>query len=240
VTCEEFFARVGKCLDRATPAEQENIRSELAAHLEDHAAALEQAGYDPKEARSRAVAAMGEPEEIGRTLNAQLSVFWLVVSRISTVWIALLCLGLVGSLSVGYRVFQNVQARFDPGSGFRGPGEGYVRQKVDVQGAAGSDILRVYWVDLSEGKALAEVHFCIYDENPFGRAANGTENSIRAQAPDGTWNRYGGGGQGSDGAWYWRLSDIPVEPGQTSLALRYDRFGEHMILTIPLEWEAAE
>ncbi|MGE9971779.1 permease prefix domain 1-containing protein [Candidatus Pseudoscillospira sp. SGI.172] len=237
---EEFCRRVIWQMKRATLREQDWVKAELMGHLEDHADALEQAGYDPEEARSRAVAAMGEPEEIGRALNAQLSVFWLLLSRISTVCIMLLCLGLVGSLSAGYRVFQNVQARVDPGSGLHGPGEGYVRQKVDVRGAAGSDILRVYWVDLSEEEALAEVHFCIYDENPFGRAANGTENSIRARAPDGTWNRYGGGGQGSDGAWYWRLSDIPVEPGQTSLALRYDRFGEHMPLTIPLEWEAAE
>ena len=84
---EEFCRRVIWQMKRATLREQDWVKAELMGHLEDHADALEQAGYDPEEARSRAVAAMGEPEEIGRALNAQLSVFWLLLSRISTVCI---------------------------------------------------------------------------------------------------------------------------------------------------------
>ena len=45
------------------------ITAELTAHLEDHASALEEHGVPADEAAARAVAAMGDPEEVGRALN---------------------------------------------------------------------------------------------------------------------------------------------------------------------------
>lgn len=47
------------------------IREELSAHLEDHIQALVEQGTDPAEAERRAVAAMGDPAEIGLQLNRQ-------------------------------------------------------------------------------------------------------------------------------------------------------------------------
>ena len=45
------------------------IRAELAAHWEDHAAALMERGLSPEEAARRALEAMGDPEEIGKELD---------------------------------------------------------------------------------------------------------------------------------------------------------------------------
>ena len=45
------------------------IAAELAAHLEDHAAALMERGVPEEEAAQQAVAAMGDPEALGRQLN---------------------------------------------------------------------------------------------------------------------------------------------------------------------------
>ena len=45
------------------------IAAELRAHLEDHAAALMERGIPEEEAAEQAVAAMGDPEELGRQLN---------------------------------------------------------------------------------------------------------------------------------------------------------------------------
>ena len=134
MTRGEFCARVRKHLKRATDAEWQSIRREILGHVEDRMEDFQRSGLDQGAAEVRAVAAMGEPEEIGDALNRQLSPFWLVLSRVSTACIALLCCGLVLSLPVSFaRVFDNLQARLAPGSGFRGPEEGYVRQEVDVR-----------------------------------------------------------------------------------------------------------
>ena len=45
------------------------IRAELAAHWEDHAAALAERGIPEEEAARRALEAMGDPEEIGKELD---------------------------------------------------------------------------------------------------------------------------------------------------------------------------
>ena len=45
------------------------IRKELKAHYEDHVADLERIGYPAEEARPKALAAMGEAEEVGRGLD---------------------------------------------------------------------------------------------------------------------------------------------------------------------------
>lgn len=237
MTRGEFCARVRKHLKRATDAEWQSIRREILGHVEDRMEDFQRSGLDQGAAEVRAVAAMGEPEEIGDALNRQLSPFWLVLSRVSTACIALLCCGLVLSLPVSFaRVFDNLQARLAPGSGFRGPEEGYVRQEVDVRLSIRSDVLRVYWVDLSAEKGLAEVHYCLYDKNPLGDTANNIDNYIQVREPDGTWGRYPGGGQGSGAVWYLNLSRVPVERGQETITLRYDRFGDHLTLEIPLDW----
>ena len=46
-----------------------SITAELASHMEDHAAHLAQRGLPQAEAERRAVAAMGDPEALGRALN---------------------------------------------------------------------------------------------------------------------------------------------------------------------------
>ena len=45
---EEFCRRVIWQMKRATLREQDWVKAELMGHLEDHADALEQAGYDPE------------------------------------------------------------------------------------------------------------------------------------------------------------------------------------------------
>ena len=51
------------------PLAKRLAREELTAHLEDHAAALEEQGVPPEEAALRAVEAMGDPYQIGHELD---------------------------------------------------------------------------------------------------------------------------------------------------------------------------
>ena len=61
--CGRVCRRVRFRPDRAA------ITAELTAHLEDHMDALVARGFPPETAARQAVAAMGDPEEIGRELD---------------------------------------------------------------------------------------------------------------------------------------------------------------------------
>ena len=67
----DYTDRVLSSLRRVTEKEREAIRSELDGHIEDHMEALRELGYDEELAEERAIAAMGEPDEVGRELNKQ-------------------------------------------------------------------------------------------------------------------------------------------------------------------------
>lgn len=76
-----------------------SITQEFTGHLEDAAAALAARGLGPEEAAVQAVAAMGDPADIGRALDRVHRPFWHYVAR------ALLWLGgcaLAAALVVGY------------------------------------------------------------------------------------------------------------------------------------------
>ena len=71
--CDRVLAQVG----RLTTDEANDLRNELAGHIEDHAEALVEHGYTEDAAYGRAVALMGDPEETGRALRAQYGGWWL-------------------------------------------------------------------------------------------------------------------------------------------------------------------
>ena len=50
--------------------DREAIAGELTAHMEDHMAALEAEGAPREEAKARAIEAMGDPEALGKALDA--------------------------------------------------------------------------------------------------------------------------------------------------------------------------
>ena len=82
----DYTDRVLSSLRRVTEKEREAIRSELDGHIEDHMEALRELGYDEELAEERAIAAMGEPDEVGRELNKQYTgCRWLLASRAAVV-----------------------------------------------------------------------------------------------------------------------------------------------------------
>ena len=70
----EFIAAV--CAKVRFKPARAKIAEELRAHLEDRAAMLEERGFSPEDAAARAVAAMGDPEEIGTALDREHSPLW--------------------------------------------------------------------------------------------------------------------------------------------------------------------
>ena len=66
---DAFCTAVTAQIPHATRQEKEAIHRELAEHLADHAADLTDAGLSPEDAAAAAVAAMGDPSEIGQAMN---------------------------------------------------------------------------------------------------------------------------------------------------------------------------
>ena len=84
---EEFIDSVCAKV-RFTPARKQ-IAAELQAHIEDRAAMLEAHGVTPEDAAARAVASMGDPEEIGAALDREHSPFWGWTAELAGVFIGL-------------------------------------------------------------------------------------------------------------------------------------------------------
>jgi len=104
-----YGAKVVGLMRRATRREREELARELNGHVADHALALEEAGQSPEGARQAAQAAMGEPGEIARALDAQLSPFWLWAGRLGrALALVFLCLLIV---TLGARAWQWVRDR---------------------------------------------------------------------------------------------------------------------------------
>ena len=85
---DAFCEAVCRQVRHATPKELRAIRAELTGHLEDRAEVLLSRGLEEAQAESAAVAAMGDPEAIGRELNRQYPLGWLLLSRTLLVLLA--------------------------------------------------------------------------------------------------------------------------------------------------------
>ena len=101
----EFCDRV--CLMIRWKAARGPVAEELAAHLEDHAAALEAQGISPAVAAQQAVAAMGDPYALGAELDAAHPP---TLPRLSRVLLALGLLILAAALVLGFRLHTGLPA----------------------------------------------------------------------------------------------------------------------------------
>lgn len=133
---KEYTDAVLTALRHVTDRERLAIRAELDAHIEDHMAALRELDYPPELAEERALAAMGDPAEVGRELNAcYQSWFWVILGRAAAVVTVLMCIlallhvGLLGMVadSISARIYPDEDSCFakptatEPGwtSGYR-------------------------------------------------------------------------------------------------------------------------
>ena len=66
-----YIDTVLSALRHVTGDERAAIRAELEGHMEDHMEGLLELGYEPELAEERTLAAMGDPQEVGRELNKQ-------------------------------------------------------------------------------------------------------------------------------------------------------------------------
>lgn len=109
--CDRVLAQVG----RLTADEANDLRNELAGHIEDHAEALVEHGYTEDAAYGRAVTLMGDPEETGRALCAQYRRFWLVIVQRIAIFVTIIaCVQGFFMLTMLSGVYESLRERVSP------------------------------------------------------------------------------------------------------------------------------
>lgn len=227
----DYLDAVAAELRGLTDYEKAAVRRELEGHIEDHAEALRALGCSEDEAESRAAERMGDPVETGRGIAALYRPFWLWVERVAGVLIAVSAIELLLGLGVLHNGYNSIRARF-----YRAYDKDAVRMEERM--AIGDDVVRLYGASpYQEGtESGVELWLCAYDRLPCGTVSdkiwgNLTFTANGEQRPP---HIAGDGGGWSDaGATFMRLR-LPLENGDTSVTLRYDRFGTVAELTIDL------
>lgn len=232
----EYTERVLACLHRLTPEEKTAALAEIEAHIEDHICALLDLGYDEALAEERTMAVMGDPEEVGREMDKQYPLRWLILGRAAIVLTVVLCIQAVFALGILGNAVQSMEARIYPNRNIRLEQVDY-SVRVDHKAAVGNDILRVYRVSIGseDGKRMAEVSLCTYDRIPCGIVSEDLLNraEVKNQRGESLWS-----GNGS-GCWMaeWGNRYVEIEPEDLYVTVEYDRFGEQVQLVVPLPKE---
>ena len=193
-------------------------------------------GYSPELAEERTLDAMGDPKDVGRELNKQYTGWgFVLLSRVAVLLTVVLCIQALLGLGILGNLLDSVWARVAPLE----PEEisAAVTQRLDIRVPIGSDVVRVYGVSrlTREGVPAVGVFVCAYDHLPGGVVSDRLLPGMWIEDPRGEALEWlsGGSGHGSIGADY-QLRYVPVEETDTSITLRYERFGENIAVEIPL------
>ena len=236
---QDYTAAVLSALRRVTSRERAAIRAELDGHIEDHMEGLLELGYDPALAEERALAAMGDPKEVGRELNRQYPFRWLAVrwgARLLSAWAALavflLAMNTVGAqtsplTALRERIQPNLSHHFDPS------GTIAAEERLDIEVTLGNDIVRVVrlcvYNEIPWGERRAYINVDSYDRRPLGlvsdkdlilESQSGSQSTVRVSGT----NRW----------WHTGDGEVPIGEGDTYVILRCEAYGESHAVRIPL------
>ena len=233
----EYTRRVVAVMRHLTADEMTAIRAEIEGHIEDRMEPLlALQGVDEAEAEQRSIAAMGDPEEIGRELQKHYSYFWLWVDRIL---LALIVFVLLGSLCLApvhlLHARDGIVARVYPMAQAGEATRGWADQELSLKTKVGSDILRFYAVG-AEPDGRVHVFWCVYDERILGRTSQWRffyEDCRGRKADCLTVGGLVDGGQGASSY----IDKVMVSVGDPYLTAVVERYGERITIDIPLTWE---
>lgn len=242
-------------LSRLTPVERTAVRAELDAHIEDHICDLLELGYEVALAEERTMTLMGDPQEVGRELNKQYPLGWLVLKWAAAALTLMLVLASFTCVNWDC-VDANLTLRFRPWKGLQfdeeSPYEFLIDHKVDIRETVGDTVVRVCAVaiyEMGEGKpayevfqesvqafgdypddqTVAAVWVCGYPASLWDVARNPYCPWVDIRGKEEAW--FVSGGMVSS------IYLIPVERGEEQLTASYDAYGYQGSFTIPLNWE---
>ena len=238
--CSRVLAQVG----RLTKDEANDLRRELAGHIEDHAEALVGHGYTEEEAAARAVMLMGDPEETGKALRDCYRHFWLViVQRIAVAVTVVACVQAFFLLPMLGGVYESLRERVLPEvdeiSWEELDGAADLHERI----AIGSDVVQLNRIEygVREGERQAVLWASVYDRIPGGTVYENLLETLVLESErgesmypwlDGNYRSC----TGSRGTVYVHTGRhaAPLKEGDTYVTLVYERFGERIETRIEL------
>lgn len=238
--CDRVLAQVG----RLTSDEANDLRNELAGHIEDHAEALVEHGYTEDAAYGRAVALMGDPEETGRALRAQYGGWWLVIVQRAAIFVTIVaCVQGFFMLPMLSGVYESLRERVSPTvnsiSWEELDGAADLHERIPI----GGDIVQLNRIEygVRDGERQAVLWVSSYDRIPGRKVYERLFETMSLQNERGktVYDRDGvrySSCWGSSGSLYVHYGQhtVPLEEGDTYVTFVYDRFGERIETRIEL------
>lgn len=238
--CDRVLAQVG----RLTADEANDLRNELAGHIEDHAEVLVEHGYTEEDAAARAVALMGDPEETGRALREQYRHFWLVIVQRIAIFVTIVaCVQGFFMLPMLSGVYESLRERVSPTvnsiSWEELDGAADLHERIPI----GDDIVQLNRIEygVRDGERQAVLWVSSYDRIPGRKVYERLFETMSLQNERGktVYDRDGvrySSCWGSSGSLYVHYGQhtVPLEEGDTYVTFVYDRFGERIETRIEL------
>jgi len=241
VTRKEYVEQVLSALNHTTTKEKREIRAEIDAHIEDHICDLMGLGYSEKLAEERTMLRMGDPEEVGRELNKQYPMRWLLIRWIAMVLAVIVLLTLAGPLQKRLRSsMDSLWGRWQP------------ERVADLteMGDADGPLVTAVW-DPGVEIHVEDVHIRVYQAG-VDDPVNGGEawlavswwrdNPFFPQPDTGKMEFYINGELAQWGAFWFsdciRGIPVTVEPGD-DIELSMKIYGTKYTRTVELPWEEA-
>ena len=249
MTRKDYVEQVAAQLSGLSWGEQDAIREEIDAHIEDHICGLLELGYSEELAEERTMLRMGDPQEVGRELRAQYPVVWRIVSRLSILMLLLMaCFALFLAPEDEWSLLDGLGNRTTPRQHiFHAVSPVYVGEDVDITFTVGDDTVRVLHLAIGEDSRLytgedgmshwlneplvASVYADAHDRfpgGPVGRIELILENQRGEQGRDlltrSRWWADGG-------------VKVPIQPEDTYVILRCEQFGSEICYELPLPRE---
>lgn len=241
---DEYGKTVCSYVKHATPDEKDWICKELSDHMEDHAAALAAAGYDEDHARRTAVESMGSAEDVGKALNKEYPLRWLILARAALILLLLSVYWVVPQVyySVEY-LHSYYQAKYEPIQCDR-----YLPQRdlkdslvpMDFQKEfPGGSTLSIYATSLKKhpnGSYTAYVCAVSYSKSPVVTAMDFSQNLTFTWDAD-TCDYYRPSSGGSYNVFNYSIYQLNNFPEGENPTAHYDSYGTVFDVEIPLPWE---
>ena len=244
-TFREFCDGVLSRIPRATQVEKADIRNELLDHLLEHREMLMDHGYDELDAEQRAIAAMGDPAEIGRAWNEKLSPFWLWLGRVCIVLVVFLVWNNFHSITgnidralaaLEVRYAEDAGTRIDPMLGCKllwseDPG---------IEKPFGEHVIRIHRAELWQEKYRGEpvyilkLYFVSHHQRLLGKSLN--MDALFCMEFEGGEEQGSGGSETSYASWH--DPKLWVEKGQRIVRATLDYHGNHFEAEVELDWSA--
>ena len=241
MTPNDYTNAVCACLRHATAKEKQAVAQELQDHLDDHAAALVEAGWDPEQAQAHALEAMGEAQEVGQALDREFPLRWLVLSLVLLVLAVLAAIVLL--LPIPGRLvsaWNSLAARADPSHLYPPTQDSSVSAyPLDVHfSLPNGDQIALYAVTLTEawnGTYTAQIYGLRYHQNPF-RKPNSNNVTYTLGDIDASINFASRTTSVRPGVTFWSDSIGPLHPGDT-LTAHVSLIQQEISVPVLFPWE---